>query len=138
MGYNTATKEITYFGTAKTFVIDHPNNSDKYLVHSCVEGPTTELIYRGTGEIIDNEKNIISLPDYVKELGFNFTVQITGIYSNGKINIYNSSNVIDGKFTVYGENGQFFWTVYGQRTVFNVEPYKKDLIIKGNGPYKWV
>ena len=143
MLYNNAEKEVCISSAltsaiTKTFIIDHPIDSNKYLIHSCVEGPSTELIYRGKERIFDDETITISLPEYAKEIGFNFTVQITGIYSNDKINIYNSSKVIDGKFTVYGENGEFFWTVYGQRTIFDVEPYKKDLVVKGDGPYKWV
>ena len=42
--YDTATSELWYSGSNagsanKTFVIDHPDDSDKYLVHVCLEGP---------------------------------------------------------------------------------------------------
>jgi hypothetical protein len=50
--------------TTKTFVIDHPIREDYKLIHSCVEGPQIDLIYRGRikledgyGEINIDEKN---------------------------------------------------------------------------------
>jgi hypothetical protein len=134
--YNPTTYEVAY-STSKTFVIDHPTDSDKYLVHSCLEGPEAGVYYRGSGEITNNHSITISLPFYVNKIATNFTIQINGIYS-GKIKTYNSSKVNDGKFTVYGENGEFFWTVYGQRMKIDVEPLKKDVIIKGQGPYRWL
>jgi hypothetical protein len=46
--------------------------------------------------------------------------------------------VKDNKFTVYGENCEFFWTVFGKRLSFEIEPNKKDVVVKGDGPYKWI
>ena len=66
------------------------------------------------------------------------TVQITPIY-DGKIKSpYYSSKVVDAKFTVYGENGEFFWTVFGKRLNIETEPYKRDVEIRGEGPYKYL
>jgi hypothetical protein len=136
--YNTTTSEVSYSTSGtKTFVIDHPTDGEKYLVHACLEGPEAGVYYRGNGEITNNNSTTISLPHYVDKVSGNFTVQINGIYS-GKIKTYNSSKVVDGKFTVYGENGEFFWTVYGERQKINVEPLKKDVTVKGNGPYRWL
>ena len=59
-----ASKEVRYDTTPKTFVIDHPIKEDYKLIHSCIEGPQIDLIYRGKiklkdgyGEINIDEKN---------------------------------------------------------------------------------
>jgi hypothetical protein len=134
--YNTQTKEITS-STNKTFVIDHPINKNKYLVHACLEGPESGVYYRGKCEIVNNESVIIHLPDYVDALATDFTVQITPIYS-GKIITLNSSEVTNNSFTVNGENCKFFWLVQGKRTNIDVEPFKSSVDVKGTGPYKWI
>jgi hypothetical protein len=121
----------------KTFVINHPNDTNKYLVHACLEGPEAGVYYRGIGEITNNEYITINLPDYVSNLAYDFTIQLTGIYDN-KIKIFNTSEVIDNRFNVYGENGKFYWLVQGKRHNINVEPLKTQTIVKGDGPYRWI
>jgi hypothetical protein len=123
--------------SVKSFVIEHPTNTEKLLVHGCLEGPEAGVYYRGESEITNNTEVTIELPDYVDKLATNLTIQVTPIY-NGKVKTFNVSKVKDNKFTVYGENGEFFWTVIGQRLSFVVEPNKKDVIVKGDGPYKWI
>ena len=135
--YNTSTHEVT-FDTTKTFIIDHPTNNNKYLVHACLEGPETGVYYRGKSQIEESNDNItIELPDYVDSFATDFTVHITPIY-NGKIRVLNSSEVENGEFTVYGESGSFSWIVYGKRGSINVEPNKTEVQLKGQGPYKWI
>jgi hypothetical protein len=121
----------------KSFVIDHQKNPEKLLVHGCLEGPEAGVYYRGESEITNNLSITIELPDYVDELATNLTVQVTPIY-NGTVKVLNVSRVKDNKFTVYGENCEFFWTVIGKRLSFIVEPNRKDVIVKGDGPYKWI
>uniref|UniRef100_A0A6C0H9Q9 Uncharacterized protein n=1 Tax=viral metagenome TaxID=1070528 RepID=A0A6C0H9Q9_9ZZZZ len=127
------------WSSVKSFVIDHPKNQEKLLVHGCLEGPEAGVYYRGKGLITNNESVVIELPDYVDKLATNLTVQLTPIYDG---NIYKpqyfSSEVAGNKFEVHGVNGAFYWTVYGQRISFIVEPNKKEVEIKGDGPYKWL
>jgi hypothetical protein len=134
--YEIGTNQIKY-DTSKTFVIDHPNDKNKYLVHACLEGPEAGVYYRGKGEIANDKYATVSLPNYVENLAYDFTVQITPIY-NGIIKTYNSSDVKNNEFKVYGENGEFFWTVYGKRFNIDVEPIKYMIEVKGDGPYKWI
>jgi len=131
--YDPTTGEITYNNGGKTFVIDHPTKKENYLVQ---EGPEAGVYYRGEAEIIE-DKVEISLPDYVDRLATEFTVHITPIYT-GKNRLLNSSKVKNGKFTVYGEPGEFTWIVYGKRLDINVEPRKNSVNVKGDGPYKWI
>jgi hypothetical protein len=122
---------------SKTFIIDHPTNENKHLVHVCLEGPEAGVYYRGRGEIINGEYIQVVLPNYVDSLAHDFTVQITPIYS-GKIVTLNAGEVENGKFKVYGENSKFHWTVYGKRYDINVEPDKGSVEIKGDGPYLYI
>lgn len=137
VSYNPDTCEL-FANTAKTFVINHPVSSDRYLVHACVEGPESAVFYRGKGEITNNSSVEISLPEYVDKFATNFTVHITPIYDGFANKIYNASEVINGQFSVYGTDGKFHWTVFGQRDEIEIEPKKIDVDVKGFGPYTYL
>jgi hypothetical protein len=124
----------------KTFIIDHPTNTNRYLVHACLEGPETGVYYRGQAEIQEGQNSAtVILADYVKYLATNFTIQITPIYTGVKrTENYEVSKVVDGVFNVYGPPGEFFWHVYGMRGAIEVEPLKSSVEVKGSGPYKWI
>ena len=95
------------------------------------------MIYRGKGIIIDNTSTKINIPEYAQLIGYNWSVHLTSI--GKKFNGLSCSefDLINGTFFVYGNNGEFYWDVYGQRTNFNPEPERVDIEVKGNGPYKW-
>jgi hypothetical protein len=126
--------------TSKPFIIDHPIDEDKYLVHACLEGPEGGVYYRGIGEITNNQSTSIILPDYVRKLSTEFTVQVTQIYSHDNTSSIpvKASKVKNNSFNVYGENCEFYWTVFGKRGDVEVEPLKATTHVKGNGPYKWI
>jgi len=132
------TFEVTYGD--KTFIINHPVDQNRYLVHACLEGPEVGVYYRGESEITTGTKSItITLPDYVKAFAYDFTVQVTPIYNGTPIlEQYQVSRVKDGSFTVYGQPGEFFWHVYGKRADINVEPLKSSVEVNGSGPYRWI
>ena len=134
--YDTGTNNL-YYSATKTFVIDNPVNPNKYLVHGCLEGPEAGVYYRGKGEITNGIYVIIELPYYVSSLATNFSVQVSSIF-NGSVNNYNVSEVKDNKFAVYGNNGKFYWMVYGTRQELDVDPNKSDVVVKGEGPYLWI
>jgi len=127
-----------YLYSPKTFVIDHPRDNNKYLVHACLEGPEAGVYYRGKSEITNNESITINLPDYVEHLATDFTIQITPIFSNKEIKQLYVSEVENNSFIVYGENTKFFWLVQGKRCDIVVEPSKDNTIVNGTGPYKWI
>ena len=141
--WNSGTKEIISSSAAtsagnKSFIIDHPDNPNKHLVHVCLEGPEVGIYYRGKGEITNNHHVIISLPDYVKKIGRDFTIHTTPITTGKTRNILSVSEVINNQFIVYGDNGRFNWVAYGKRGDITVEPLKSDIKIAGDGPYKWI
>jgi hypothetical protein len=138
MYYDIVNKEILFNTAAnKTFVINHPKDDSKYLVHACLEGPEAGVYYRGKGEIRNNSHVTIHLPDYVDKLATDLTIQLTHIY-DGKNKLYSATEVVNNSFSVHGENGKFYWIVYGKRASMEVEPYKASVILKGSGPYVWI
>jgi hypothetical protein len=141
--WDSTSKEI-FYNTTKTFVINHPLDKEKYLVHACLEGPESGVYYKGKGCICGEDDNVeIALPEYVDKLATEFVVNITPI---GLPILLSSSLVVDGKFTVYRKkdstsdscNTEFFWVVFAKRESIVVEPSKNDISIKGSGPYKWI
>jgi hypothetical protein len=137
--YNTLTSEI-FYNTNKTFVIQHPTKNNKYLVHGCLEGPENGIYYRGKASITNDSDVTIELPEYVNKIGFDFTIHLTKIYS-GKESFgknYETSEISNGKFTVYGDNGSFYWLVHASRQTLEIEPNKEDYELLGNGPYTYL
>lgn len=125
--------------TAKTFIIEHPLDNSKYLIHACLEGPESGVYYRGKATIDNNESTTIQLPDYVAPLATDFSIQVTSIYSKERSepNLLEVSEIENNQFTVYGNNGSFYWYVYGKRNDILVEPNKSSIVVNGDGPYKW-
>ena len=39
---------------------------------------------------------------------------------------------------LYGTNGSFYWIVYAERLKIEIEPDKKDVELKGDGPYTYI
>ena len=35
-------------------------------------------------------------------------------------------------------NSNFYWIVHGKRNDIIVEPNKKEVIVEGSGPYRWL
>ena len=122
--------------TGKNFIIEHPSDASKLLIHSCLEGPETGVYYRGRGEITNGSSATVQLPDYVAGLAYSWTIHVAAVYE-GVIRTYNFSEVDNNSFTVFGENGKFHWSAMGKRRDIVVEPLKSDTIVFGQGPYLW-
>ena len=151
---------LWHYAANKTFIINHPLHNNKYLVHACLEGPESGVYYRGKGEITNNYNTTIMLPDYVEKLATDFTIQITHIYDGSsspeplqsvvkgeqgnslakecKTKTYSASEITNNVFSVYGENGKFYWMVHGKRGDITIEPLKSETSVKGSGPYLWM
>jgi hypothetical protein len=139
MVYNTTSNEVTY-NTGKTFIIDHPTDSTRHLVHACLEGPELGVYYRGKGTILPNTTStVITLPAYASAFANDFTIQITPLYTPGQIPFYPStSELIGNTFEVYGQPGSFYWHVHGSRGTLEAEPLKLAVTVHGTGPYKYI
>jgi hypothetical protein len=148
------TGEITYGN--KTFVIPHPLDKEKYLVHACLEGPEAGVYYRGTSFILpEADFTEITLPNYVDTLANNFTVHVTPVTDQASDVILSASRFIGGKFKVYqkktilkkvwqrlkkntAEPQYFDYIVFGKRASLETEPLKELVEVKGQGPYTWL
>jgi len=137
IGYST---DSNVNNISKTFVIDHPIDQEKYLIHACLEGPEGGVYYRGTSEITNNEYVEIDLPLYVSLIATDFTILTTPIYSetNSLNKPLRSTTVKNNKFKVYGENTKLCWRLLGKRQHIEVEPLRIKTRIQGSGPYKWI
>jgi hypothetical protein len=137
--YNTTSKQIQYSTSSKSFVIDHPYDPTQYLVHACLEGPEVGVYYRGKGTVANGKSVRIELPKYVQHIAHNFTIEITTLYNPLRKEqvSYRVSPVKNGAFVVHGENGSFYWTVFGEREALQTT-IPKTTPIKGDGPYTYV
>ena len=136
----SGTSEV-FVNTSKTFVIDHPLDESKYLVHACLEGPEAGVYYRGIDEITEGQKVKLSLPAYVAALATEFTVQVTALAEDEDEELtfgYKVTAVKDGQFTVIGPKGKFSWLVMGKRLPIDVEPSKATSQVRGDGPYTYI
>jgi phage-related tail fiber protein len=100
----------SFAATTKSFVIDHPSVPGKKLRYGSLEGPENGVYIRGK-----SNSNIISLPDYWKDLVDvdTITVHITPVGSRQDLWV---ASVDEQKVIIYGSNNpSFFYTVYGER-----------------------
>jgi hypothetical protein len=141
--YNVNTFELTY--SAKTFVIDHPDDpNNRYLVHGCLEGPEAGVYYRGRGKIDTGSVTAeVFLPKYVQNLIRPDTglAVATPIWSGGdwpSISV-GEYDPIRNSFTVHGTgSGNFSWIFTAARARINVEPLKENVNVRGDGPYRYI
>jgi hypothetical protein len=122
---------------AKQFKINHPIYPDKMLVHAAIEGPTLDVVYRGSSELIDGEVTII-LPDYFEALTKqeNRTIYITPKVSAKNQNVaeLGCTEISNGTFKVFevnqskNKNQNFDWLVIASRSdhEFETEINKED------------
>ena len=54
-------------GEAKTFIIGHPSDDARYLVHATLEGPEGAVFYRGTAQLSGGRARV-ELPRYFEAL----------------------------------------------------------------------
>ncbi len=130
--------------SSKTFIINHPADPDKYLVHATIEGPEADVFYRGESKL-KNGQMTVKLPPYFEALtrADHRTVLLTP--KNGWSPLYLDGKVENGQFvvktTAEGNPGQvFFWEVKAERKDIprlTVEPQKSDIEVRGDGPYTY-
>jgi hypothetical protein len=104
----------SFAATTKSFVIDHPTNSDMKLRYGSLEGPENGVYVRGRCR-----GNFIELPDYWTKLvdPLSITVSLTAI---GKYQSLCVLNIEHNVVTIANENVldqhvDCFYVVYGER-----------------------
>jgi hypothetical protein len=135
--------------TLKTFVIPHPVDGKKYLVHATLEGPEGAVYYRGTAAL-KNGRAEISLPAYFEALTHleGRTALVTPFFTDDEepLSPLAVGEVKNGRFVVKAIGGQnpgqkFHWEVKAIRKdvgPLEVEPGKSDVQVGGDGPYTYI
>lgn len=109
-------------GATKNFKIDHPVDPDKYLIHSCVEGPEYAVFYRGQTQLSNGVKTV-QLPSYYSKLVKNKseTIQLTCL--GGYSPIYCTAVTVGATFKIKTDSGNMsqkvYWEVKGIRKDIN-------------------
>ena len=100
-------------GSSKSFLIDHPTQTGKKLMHACIEGPENGVYFRGK-----SQETSIQAPEYWSGLVDidSMTVDVTPIGPNQSIYV----DRIDDNGDIYvGSNTDeplnYFYVVYGER-----------------------
>ncbi len=144
----TLVATIPGFTTTKNFIIQHPVDENKYLVHTTLEGPENAVFYRGQSKLENGAAEVL-LPDYFEALTMedSRTILLTAKFESNNENISQlaASSVKNGKFTVKAVdknnlNQEFYWEVKAVRKDVSklfVEPNKEDIEVHGFGPYKY-
>jgi hypothetical protein len=117
----------TVSAVTKRFVIDHPLDPKRDLVHASIEGPETAVYYRGEGRLGDGRASV-RLPHYFEHLARpdGRTVMVTAVCDpDGPVGQVAATPVRDGSFVVRGAPGcppdqRFYWEVKAVRA--DVEP----------------
>lgn len=124
----------------KNFIIDHPDNKDKYLVHTTLEGPENGVYYRGTAKLKGGETTV-ELPDYFNSLTQDGSATVILTPKGKKPFLLSYDDFEANQFNVYAEceDCEFDWEVKAKRQdvpELFVEPDKDEIVVSGNGPYK--
>jgi len=131
----------------KTFVIPHPEDSGRYLVHATLEGPEAAVYYRGSAKL-EGGRAVVRLPHYFEALtrAEGRTIQLTNIggFDRLAVETRNGMKIADGTFAVISDNPHsaqgFDWEVKAVRSdgaQLEVEPRKSERVVAGIGPYTY-
>jgi hypothetical protein len=135
-------------GGTKTFIIDHPSDPRRYLVHATLEGPEGAVFYRGSARL-DHGRAEVALPPYFESLTHtgDRTIILTNIdgFDRLAVETQRDGKVANGRFVVisdYPSSAQAFdWEVKAVRKDVRrlVEaPLKTEISVAGFGPYTFI
>ena len=101
----------------RRFVIAHPDNPARNLIHASLDGPEHAVFYRGEALLV-NGVAVVALPPYFEAstLLKGRTVQLTA--KGATPFVLSASEISAGTFTVTGTelNGAFYWEVKAVRS----------------------
>jgi hypothetical protein len=134
--------------TVKTFIIDHPTATDKYLVHASIEGPQNRVYYRGK-VTLQHGQAFVPLPDYfeglTQEEGRAVFLQNMSDFDKVSVKTQDGLRIKNGVLHIMSENkhGQstVSWEVSALRKDVPdliVAPRTEDVEVLGFGPYRYV
>ncbi|MFI7126001.1 hypothetical protein ACIBQ1_09925 [Nonomuraea sp. NPDC050153] len=125
----------------KSFVIDHPIDSDRYLVHACTESPAPGVEYWGEVELDADGRAIVELPGYFEALTRPDGRYVSVNTCSDEIRNASATYPTDGRFTIHGGPGlRVAWLVKAIRSDAGdmlVEPRRDEVTVRGDGPYRY-
>ncbi|MER7131308.1 fibronectin type III domain-containing protein [Streptosporangium saharense] len=127
-------------GVVKTFIIPHPQDADRYLVHATTESPHNGVEYWGVAMLDEGGCAAVELPGYFEALvaAEGRAVLLTCHDDPGAVA---ASYPYDGRFTITGPAGRrVSWLVKAIRKdvpPLLVEPCRDEVLVRGDGPYRY-
>lgn len=139
----------------KGFVVDHPTDPDRWLVHACTEAPHNGVEYWGYTELSNGWAEVF-LPPYFEDLVEVRlrTVHLTPMAPAGwtpvrnwrpwrKAPVLSASYPTDGRFRILADDNssraQVWWLVKGVRKDLPAlleAPLRSEVKVSGFGPYR--
>ncbi len=141
----------------KSFIIPHPQKQDRYLIHAATEGPESAVAYSGTIELV-NGKGSTHLPAYVASLVHNqsSTILFSTNTPNNPVRLVKShlrwyhriietllfwrpavtTLTFESKRVIPGQ--LVHWEYKATRNTLDISPLKRDVIVNGQGPYRYL
>lgn len=136
----------------KGFVIDHPQFTEKWLIHACTESPFNGVEYWGHAILINGQAHV-QLPSYFEDLTIreNRVVHLTAIVSSERQPRKTTWMTTPALFATYPTEGSFTiicdgppeievsWLLHAVRSDLSpllVEPDRDKVRISGSGPYR--
>ncbi len=132
----------------KNFIIAHPTDAGRYLVHTTLEGPENAVFYRGTARLHRGVAEI-SLPGYFEAATRQDgrTVLVTPKFDTMEepVSALAASAVRRGAFVVRSLDKRnpdqaFDWEVKAVRAdvaELTAEPRRSDIVVHGSAPYTY-
>ncbi|GAA3039733.1 fibronectin type III domain-containing protein [Streptosporangium longisporum] len=124
----------------KTFIIDHPQHPDRYLVHGVTESPHNGVEYWGTATLDEDGQAVVELPSYFEAL----------TRADGRAVLLSCLDVPGEAAATYPDGGRFHITGPPARRVgwlvkairadvppLLVEPRRTEVDVHGDGPYRY-
>jgi hypothetical protein len=127
--------------TIKSFIIPHPLDEDRWLIHGCTESPQNGVEYWGTVQLDSSGRAEVELPDYFEALTSQEGRVVLTTSVGDTATPTSASSPRDGQFVVHGAPGQrVSWLVKAIRRdvpPLLVEPRRDEVLVRGNGPYRY-
>jgi len=134
----------------KGFVVDHPTDPRRWLVHACTEAPHNGVEYWGTATLIDGFVDV-ELPPYFESLTEtgNRSVHLTATAPPDRTvrdvidtPVLSATYPTGGRFRIFADgpgNIDVWWLVKAVRKdlpALLVEPRRSEVTVSGFGPYR--
>jgi hypothetical protein len=132
----------SYNGNAiKSFIIPHPLDDDRYLIHGCTESPHNGVEYWGTVLLDEWGHAVVELPSYFEALT---SIDGRAVLLTGCGDLAPPASATypqNGRFIVHGQPlERVAWLVKAIRRDVPpvlVEPRRSDVTVHGDGPYRY-